>query len=104
MVLSDMSSGPENNLRSFDRILKLEVMDNKKAKASTGLVDTRLFSGGQDLHLSMDIQTNLWSFRYSNNGLLPDPLKGQFTSFTKGYDLAKSYFEKRNIKITEVKD
>lgn len=103
-MLSDTAQGPETNLRSHDRVLKLEVIDGKKAKSSTGLLDPRLFTGDQNIHLIMDIQTNLWSFRYSNNGLLPEPLKGQFTSFSKGYDHARNYFEKRNVKITEVID
>lgn len=101
-MMTDMDD--KANLRSFDRILKLEVQDKKLAKSSTGVVDTRLFSGGQELHLTMDIQTNLWSFRYSNNGLLPQPLQGHFTSFTKGYEHAKNYFDKRNVRIAEVKD
>jgi hypothetical protein len=95
---------PETNMRSTDRILKLEVIDGTKAKRSTGIVDPNLFTGKQDIHLKMDPETNLWSFQYSNQGLLPPPLKGQFTTFSKGYDHAARYFEKRNIRIVEVKD
>jgi hypothetical protein len=103
MNLPDILSA-ETNLRATDRILKLKVKDNSKPKTSTGTVDHRLFSGGHDLHLKMDMQTNLWSFHYSNNALLPEALKGQFTTFGKGYDQAAQYFERRNIEITEVKD
>lgn len=94
----------ETNLRNLDRILRLEVEDNKKPKSTLGTVDTRLFTGGQELHLKMDIQSNLWSFRYSNNGILPDPLKGVFTTFKKGYDVAKDYYARRNVRIAEVLD
>ena len=95
---------PVGNMKSTDRVLKLAVIDGKAAKSSTGLVDTRIFTGKQDLHVKMDISSNLWSFQYSNNGLLPDALKGQFTSFSKAYDFAEGYFKRRNIEITEVID
>lgn len=100
----NIATMPETNIRSFDRILSLSVIDNKAPKATTGLIDRRLFSGEQQLHLAMDIQTNLWSFRYSSNTPLPEPLQGHFTSFTKGFEHAKNYFNKRNVEITEVKD
>jgi hypothetical protein len=103
-MYSDTAPGPETNLRSLDRILSLAVIDNKLAKSSTGLTDSRLFTGKQQLHITMDPQTNLWSFRYTQNALLPEGLQGQFTSFTKAYDHAASYFLRRNIRITEVKD
>lgn len=95
---------PEGNLKATDRILSLAVIDGKDAKASTGLVDKRLFTGENQLHLTMDLNSSLWTFRYSQNGLLPEPLQGTFTSFKKGYECAELYYQKRNIKITEVKD
>lgn len=95
---------PENNIRSHDRILSLAIIDGKMGKNSAGLTDNRLFTGKQQLHVVMDVQTNLWSFRYSANALLPEGLQGQFTSFSKAYDHAASYFARRNVRITEVKD
>lgn len=95
---------PEGNLRALDRILSLAVIDGKAAKSSTGLVDNRLFTGENQLHLTMDPHSGLWSFRYTKNGLLPEPLQGTFTSFKKGYEHAEMYFSKRNIRISEVKD
>jgi hypothetical protein len=92
------------NLRAHDRILSLEVIDGKAAKSSTGKVDTRLFTGEQKLHLQMNEQTNLWSFRYENNGLLPGGLEGQFTTFSKGLAHAEQYFAKRNIRVKEIID
>jgi len=94
----------QSKMRNTDRVLSLAVIDGKAAKNSTGLVDTRLFTGEQQLHCSMDLQTNLWSFRYSANALLPEPLQGTFTSFLKAYAHAELYFKKRNVRITEVKD
>jgi hypothetical protein len=94
----------EGNLRATDRILQLEVIDGKAAKNSIGLLDPRLFDGRQKLHLKMDISSNLWSFQYETNGLLPEPLKGRFTSFNKGLEHAQQYFLKRNVRVTEIID
>lgn len=94
----------ETNIRSPDRIITLSVIDGEKAKSSTGLIDTRLFTGEQQLRLRMDPESCLWSFLYTNNGVLPEPLKGKYTSFKMGLKQAEDYFRKRNIKITAVKD
>ena len=94
----------EGNLRATDRILKLEVIDGKTAKNVLGLLDPRLFDGKQKLHLKMDLASNLWSFQYEQNGVLPEPLRGRFTSFNKGLEHAQQYFLKRNVRVTEIID
>lgn len=95
---------PMSNLRASDRILMLEPIEGKTAISSTGLVDNRLFTGGQNLYLKMDPETCLWSFQYTQNGLLPAGLTGKFTSFKAGFKHAEGYFLKRNIRITQIKD
>lgn len=95
---------PETNIRSTDRVITLETIDGKKPLSSTGLIDTRLFSGEQQLRLKMDPQTCLWYFQYTQNGLLPEGLKGQFTGFKSGLKHAESYFARRNVRIKEIKD
>lgn len=92
------------NVKSTDRVLSLAVIDGEKPKSSTGLVDTRLFTGEQELRLTMDPQTCLWHFQYSKSGLLPEALKGQYTGFKAAMKFAENYFKSRNIKITQVKD
>lgn len=99
-----MFGEPETNIRSSDRILSLEVIDGKQAKSSTGLIDTRLFTGDQQLHLKMDPQTTLWYFQYSNSAILPGQLQGRFTSFKPAMKHAEDYFKKRNVRITRVDD
>jgi hypothetical protein len=94
----------EGNLRATDRVLSLEVVDGKSAKTTTGLLDSRLFDGRQKLHLKMDIASNLWNFQYESNGLLPEGLRGRFTSFNKGLEHAQLYFAKRNVRVTEILD
>jgi hypothetical protein len=99
-----MFAEAETNLRSTDRVLSVEPIDGKAPLSSLGMVDHRLFTGEQKLHLKMDPQTCLWYFQYANNGLLPEPLKGRFTGFKAGLKFAEEYFKKRNIKVTQVKD
>lgn len=99
-----MFADADSNIRSSDRVLNVEQIDGKAPRSSTGMVDPRLFTGEQKLHLKMDPQTCLWYFQYSNNGQLPEPLKGRFTGFKPGLKFAEEYFKKRNIKITQVKD
>lgn len=91
------------NIRKTDRILVLGVIDGTKPKNTIGLVDPRLFTGENKLHAVMDTQTTLWHLKY-DSGVMPQPLKQQFTSFTKLYDHAVDYFAKRNIIIKEVLD
>lgn len=97
---------PESKMRSPDRILVLEPIDGLKAKSSTGLIDPRLFKEGEDankLHLVMDMETCLWSFKYEK-GMIPPALNGKFTGAKAAKKHAEDYFAKRNIRIKEVKD
>jgi hypothetical protein len=94
---------PESKMRSPDRILVLSVMDGKKPISTTGAADPRLFSGENKLHAVMDPASGLWRFKY-DMGIVPEPLKCSFTSFTALKKFAEAYYYKRNIEITEVKD
>lgn len=101
-MIADM---PETNHRATDRVLKLEKdKEGVSVKNSSGIVDNRLFTGEQTLHLKMDPMSSLWNFQYGQNGLLPEALKGRFTSFSKGLEHAELYFKKRNVKVSEVID
>lgn len=97
---------PESKMRTPDRIFKLEIIDGTKPLNSIGMVDPRLFKDGAEanrLHAIMDLETSLWSLKY-DKGTIPGALEGQFTGFKQAYDHARIYFEKRNVKITQVKD
>src|SRR6266853_529038 len=65
-------------MRARDRIFKLGVIDDKLPKNSTGMVDTRLFTGENNLHAKMDPETCFWSLQY-DSGALPQPLENNFT-------------------------
>lgn len=99
-----MSLETINPIRSTDRVLALSPIDKKAPKSSTGLLDPRLFTGEQKLHIKMDPQTCLWYFQYAQNGLLPEALKGRYTGFKSAIKFAEAYFANRNVKITQVFD
>lgn len=99
---------PESKMRSPDRILNIEVIDGKKARTSSGLIDPSLFKDNGDkernrLHVVMDLQTSLWSMHYEK-GNVPPALQGRYTGFKQAKEHADRYFENRNIRITEVLD
>lgn len=87
---------------SSDIQLVLRPIDGKPL-AGNGLVDKGLFTGENTLHVIMDLATCLWYFKYER-GIVPQPLKQRFTSYSKALVFATEYFGRRNIQITEVKD
>lgn len=88
--------------RAQDIVFKLKPREGLQLNTS-GIVDRRLFLGGNSLHAKMNKQTCLWRCEYEM-GELPPQLKGQFTSFNKIYDAIRVYFDKRNIDIIETID
>ena len=100
----NFDSDQENSkMRSTDRVLVLREIPGQKVRATSGLVDPRLFKGENTLHVFMDSATCLWYFKY-DFGVLPQQLKQGFTSFSRALEHARSYFKLRHIEITEVKD
>lgn len=98
-----MGIGYDNRdkMKLTDRILVLKVMDDKKPKSSTGMVDSRLFNGGAELHCVKEEDTNLWYFKMSGSHL-PTPLRQKFTTFSLAKEHAANYFKNRNLEISKV--
>ena len=92
-----------DNIRKTDVILILAPVEGKTARNTAGLIDQRIFTGESKLHAVMDPQSCLWYMRY-DSGILPPPLRQRFTSFGRLLDFAKGYFQRRDIKIVEIKD
>lgn len=88
-------------LKKDDRILILEPMDGNPLSV-TGMPDTRLFTGGNNLHLVRQYN-NMWKAVY-DNGSLPAALKQTWTSFKEAYSFMENYYKKRNIRIAGVHD
>ena len=98
--MEDYRDNPK--IRSDTRVFKLEVIDGKKPKSSTGLIDPRVFSGENTFFAQKD-HRNIWGFKVKSGGL-PEPLKQKYTKFEYLLEHAKKYFESRNMKIVEVID
>lgn len=99
-------SGRETNLTknsSPDKILVLEPKPGLDPKSGSGMVDKRLFSGANQLHAIMDPEYGHWYLKY-DSGIIPQQLQQRWTSFPRLLDYTRSYFEKRDILIKEVKE
>lgn len=78
-------------------------MEGKNTRDSKGIIDPGLFSGSNQLHAKMDMESCLWTLHYEK-GAVPPALNNQrFTSFNKARKAAEEYFFKRNIQVTTVK-
>lgn len=88
--------------KSTDRVIVLKQREGAKSVSSTGLVDNRLFKGGNALHAIMG-PTGIWTMKYEN-GALPEPLRQSFTNFDYLLKHARTYFSNRGIDIVEVVD
>lgn len=84
---------------STDRIIEVKVKDGAQPKSSTGLLDSRLFTGDNHLHAIQD--AGLWYLKYEKGGL-PSPLKQKFTNFNQLLKHVKTYFEGRNAEVKEI--
>lgn len=92
-----------NKQRSPDRVLQLKVIDGTQPKTSTGLLDPRLFTKGNNLHAIQNPENNLWVLQY-DQGVLPQQLKQSFTSFKKLLQHTEMYLKVRNVEVVEVRD
>lgn len=89
--------------RATDVILVLKIIDGKLPLNSLGVMDKRLFDGGNRMHVIQDTQTSLWYFKY-DFGAVPEVLKMKFTNFTAAIKHVEQYLAKRNVKIEEIID
>ena len=103
LQLEATNTNEKSKMRKTNRILVLKPIGNGP-KSSTGLLDRRLFTGANTLHAVQDTSTCLWSLQYSSSGVLPPPLKIQFTSFQMLLKHARDYFKSRSVEISEVID
>lgn len=98
-----LTSEDDNKRRKTDRIIVLEQISKDK-HADTGMVDTSLFKGGNQLHARQDSRTLFWTL-HMEKGDVPGALKKQrFTTFKHLLDFVRNYFERRNARIVEIKD
>ena len=89
-------------MHAEDRIISFEIMDGTKHVSSTGLIDPRLFKGGNRLHAQRD-DGGLWIVRY-DKGDIPPALKQHWTHFSRLVQDVEAYFNSRNVAIKRIED
>jgi hypothetical protein len=98
-----MSNAAEKKMIKDDIIIVLKVSDTTKPRSVSGMVDYRLFKGGNNLHIVMDPETCLWSLKF-DSGIVPPEIKQQYTSYKKALQAVANYYAKRGVEIKEVQD
>ena len=98
-----MKLAKKDKLKKDDRILELKVIDGERPLSSIGLVDKKLFQGGNRLHAWYNPQFGTWKLRYEV-GQLPQALENSWMSFDQlMYDTSR-YLKTRNLEISQVLD
>jgi len=93
----------QSKQHSDNRILVVRPIEGKQVLSTTGIVDSRLFKGGNTLHAIRDSMTSLWRLKYGD-GILPNPLKQTFTGFSSLMNFTNDYLHRRGLEIVEVVD
>lgn len=93
----------KDKTRSTERVLVVRPVEGEEVKTSKGIVDNRLWKGGNELVAVMDPTNCTWRLKYKA-GAVPPQLRGIFTNFTKAYNTAEEYLKLRNLQIVEVID
>lgn len=87
-------------MNSDDRVFTIKPKEGTSSKTSTGLIDNRLFKGGNALHAVQDSATLLWTLKYEIGGL-PEGLKNQkWSKFDLLLQDVVRYFDKRGLTAT----
>lgn len=93
----------DNNAKD-DRIISLAPKKGEKVKTSSGMIDSNLFTGENQLHAVFEGHTCLWYLKYTN-GALPEPLRDKrYTSFKKAVEAAENYYSRRGLEITKIEE
>lgn len=96
-----MAVSAESKMLNPDRVLVLVPIEGTKPRTSTGMIDPKLFTGENKVHVIKEPQTNFWYFKYEQ-GSVPEPLKCKFTGFKQALKHAELYYGTRNLQITEI--
>jgi hypothetical protein len=97
-----MNEKAEDKILAPEREIVLRPKEGKSPKSSTGLVDTRLFKGDNTLNAIMG-EDGLWYCKFQQ-GHIPEPLRVKFTKISKLIEHVRSYFDKRDVEIVEIKN
>lgn len=94
----------KTKMTSNDRILRLVPEMGKRIEETTGMLDSAIFTGKNNLHAYL-APNNMWTLRYEH-GQPPEGIRnlGSFTNFNALIKELEKYLDKRSIKIQEVID
>ena len=92
-----------DKMHSDQRYLIIRPMEGQHSLSSTGLVDNRVFQGGNTVYAMRDPLTDLWVIKFAS-GSPPGPLRQQFTTLPMLIEFARVYLAKRNLNLVEVID
>jgi hypothetical protein len=84
-----------------DRVLQLTIKDGFTAATASGMLDNRLFTGENRLHVIKDPESCFWRFKY-DSGAIPQTLQQSFTTFRAAFKHASDYYAKRNVEVKEI--
>jgi hypothetical protein len=98
-----MKLANKDKLKKDDRILEVKVLDGEKPLSSIGMVDKRIFQGGNKLHAFYNPMTGFWKLRYEV-GVIPGKLMNNWLSFDQLLADTDKYLRSRNMYISEVLD
>ncbi len=84
---------------SVIRKLNIAPIDGEKVVTSKGMVDPRLWQGGNELYAEMDNANCMWRLRYKH-GMLPPQIQGVYTNFDKAFKAATKYYSTRGLQVS----
>jgi hypothetical protein len=87
----------ETKMLGNDRVLTLT---KRNPKDNPGMIGESIFTGGNVLHAIYKEDTGLWHLKL-DKGTIPIALQQHFTSFTGLMKVTKTYFDNRNVDVTE---
>lgn len=99
----DIEERRKSKMNSDKRFITLQPMKDKQPLTMLGNVDSRLFTGENQLLAVYDDRDGMWYLRYTV-GATPHGLQQRFTLFSNLVDFVREYYKTRNIEIVGVTD
>lgn len=93
----------QEKVKKDRRVISLRPIDNKKPLTTSGAIDSRLFTGENQLVAIYDTASGMWSARYTI-GATPMGLQQRFTLFNELVEYLRQFYRLRNVEISGIKD
>ena len=89
------------NEEAVKRQIVISPIEGETVTTSKGLVDPRLWKGGNEVYAEMDPTNCMWRLRYKF-GAVPPQISGTYSNFKKAFETAVQYYKTRGLQA-EVK-